>query len=342
MLSTLLLLALTTPPPADSVEVREILEHVGANVITATYADLDREAAALAEAIDALAEAPSEPALADARTHWRRTRQVWEQAEAFIFGPVTFAGLDADLDTWPLNLVDLEGLLASDLAIEPGLLADLDLAAQGFHAIEYLLWSETGDKAATHFTPREVAYLRLITGALVADIGALHAAWQGPEGYAAVLGASGDPASAYATPRDGLYELLMGILFIVDEVAAEKLQVPLTSGTGRFAESRFSRSSREDIADNLRGVLHVYTGTYGDRSGPSLSDLVVALDPALDARFRTQVDAALAATLAIPGSLEAAIEERPATVEAAQQAVERVQRTLENDLVYLLVPPDAG
>ncbi len=329
--------------PPDTTDVRAVLAHVSEAVITATYADLDREAAALADATAALAEAPSGEALAAAQSHWRRTRQVWEQAEAFLFGPVAFAALDGALDTWPLNVVDLEGVLASDLTLDADLLARLDPTTRGFHAVEYLLWGADGAKTAADLTRRERDYLRLATSTLATDAHALHAAWPGPDGYAAVLRSAGAPGHAtYATARDGLYELLMGVLFIVDEVQAEKLLVPLTAGNGEFAESQFSRSSREDIADNLRSIVHVYTGTYDGHDGPGLADLVAVQDPALDARFRAELDAAQAAVAAIPESLEAAVAENTEAVEAARQSVEALMRTLENEMVYLLVPPPDG
>ena len=253
------------------------------------------------------------------------------------------AALDGALDTWPLNVVDLEGVLASDLVLDADLLARLDPTTRGFHAVEYLLWGARGEKRAADLTPRERDYLRLVTSALAADAHALHAAWTGPEGYAAVLQSAGAPRHAtYATTQDALYELLMGVLFIVDEVQAEKLLVPLTAGNGEFAESQFSRASREDIADNLRSVIHVYTGTYGGDDGPGLADLVAVRDPALDARFRAELDAAQAAVAAIPESLEAAVTENPEAVEAARQSVEALMRTLEDEMVYLLVPPPGG
>ncbi len=340
---SLVLAAASVAAPPDSADVRAVLDHLGRDVITPTYADLDRAAADLADATAALAEAPSDRALDDARARWRTTRRVWEQAEAFLFGPVTFAGLDASLDTWPVNVVDLEGLLASDLPLDRDLLGRLDATMKGFHALEYLLWGPDGDRAAAALTSRERSYLRLIADALAADVRALHQAWVGDDGYAAGLRSAGDPErSVYATRRDALYELLMGVLFITDEVASEKLLVPLLAGNGEFAESQFSESSREDVVDNLQSVVHVYAGAYGGRSGPGLSDLVVARDPALDARFRAELEAAQAAVRAIPGSLEAAIVEAPETIEAARDAVQAVQRTLEDEMIYLLVPPEDG
>ena len=83
-----------------------------------------------------------------------------------------------------------------------------------------------------------------------------------------MLRAAGTSEDAlYPRVDDALYELLMGVLFIVDEVQAEKLNVPLRSGTGRYAESRFSGTSKDDIRNNLLSVLHVYNGSLGEGEG---------------------------------------------------------------------------
>ena len=70
---------------------------------------------------------------------WRNARVPWEQSEAFLFGPVSDDEHDPFLDTWPLNVTDLENIIASSDAIETLELAD---DVQGFHALEYLLFQD--------------------------------------------------------------------------------------------------------------------------------------------------------------------------------------------------------
>lgn len=320
----------TGPSP----EVQAVLDHVGDDVIVATYADFDREAAALASACRRLDAAPSDSLLAAARVRWHAARIPWEQAEAFTFGPVTFANLDLALDSWPLNTVDIDATLAGTDAITPESVAALDPTTRGFHAAEYLLWGEDGHRHAADMTLRERDYLVAVAEIMARDAARVHAVWSGTNGYAALLQTAGEPGNtAYASTDDAVYELLMGVLFITEEVAAEKIQVTLQSGTDRFAESRYSRSSKADIENNLQSVSNMYEGTFGDQQGPGLSRLVAARDPALDARFRAELASARAAVAAIPGPLEDAVTEAPEAVLAAQKSAEQVLHTLEDDLI---------
>ncbi len=325
------------PRPADSTRadsVRAVVAHVAEHVITATYADLAREADRLHASAQALAARPTEAALDSTRAAWRRARVPWEAAEGFIFGPADLQNLDPALDLWPVNVVDVEAMLAAG---PPGAdeLEGLDGTVRGFHTVEYLLWGLGGTKRASALTPPEREFLVALTERLARDAAALHRAWADRGGYADVFTGAGG-ADVYATPADALDELLMGVLFIASELADEKIEQPLASGEATFVESRFSGNSKADFQNNLRSVLHVYTGRYGSAAGPGLSFLIAPRDPALDARFRAEVEAAIAAIEAIPGRFRDALARDPEAVRAAQTAVRRVQQTIEEDLSPLL------
>lgn len=317
-------------------DVRATVDHVAEAVIVPTYLDFEHAAARLREAVEDLASEPSAAALDAAREAWRQARTPWEQAEAFLFGPVDLGLYDPALDTWPLNVVDLEGLLASDVPLRADALGTLPGGIRGFHAIEYLLWGVAGTRTADSLSAREVAYLQLVADDMARSAADLHADWAQPGGYADVLRAAGGDGAVYETLDDALYELLMGVLFIVDEVQAEKLGVPLDSEMGMFAESRFSGASADDVRNNLLSVLHVYSGDVGEAEGPGLDVLVATVDPALDERFRREIGAALAAVDALPGPLRDAVVSAPDAVERALVAVQALQRTLEDDLIYRL------
>ncbi|HLA63006.1 MAG TPA: imelysin family protein [Rhodothermales bacterium] len=326
---------------ADTVGVPEVLRHVAAHVITATYADLATETRALQAAVDRLAADPTDATLAETQAAWRAARVPWEQAEGFLFGPVDFEQFDPLIDSWPVNVTDLGSMLGSDAPVDADGLQALDVTLQGFHAAEYLLFRTDSTGAAPAFTPRELAYLRGVTELLARAGDQLHRAWiPGGGDYAAVLAGAGGPGNTtYADPADALYELLMGMLFIVDELGNEKILQPLTAGVPLFVESRFSGNSATDFQNNLRGLFHVYSGTYGDVEGPGVAALVTARDPELDERFRSEVDAAIAALAAIPVPFGEAIVSHRDAVIAARAAVGRVQQTLEEDVIPLLSAP---
>ena len=120
-----------------------LLDHAANGVIVGTYRDLDQNAAALQTAVAALAAAPTPAALAAARQAYRDARAPWEATEAFAFGPVSTLGLDAVIDTWPLNRVDLAALLASTDPLSPASLRPRDGGLQGL-VPAYAVWDLSG------------------------------------------------------------------------------------------------------------------------------------------------------------------------------------------------------
>ena len=102
-----------TEPLPDSVQDNEIVNNVAENVIFATYKGLDDKAGILATAIQTLKATPNESNLEQCKVAWRNARLPWEQSEGFLFGPVDNAGIDPSIDSWPVNIIDLENVLKS-------------------------------------------------------------------------------------------------------------------------------------------------------------------------------------------------------------------------------------
>ena len=97
----------------ETQDFSSVLTNVGNNVILKTYEDLKDKAAALQTATDALEANPTAANLDAARAAWVAARSPWEQSEGFLFGPVDQEGLDPSLDSWPVNVIDLDNVLAS-------------------------------------------------------------------------------------------------------------------------------------------------------------------------------------------------------------------------------------
>ena len=321
----------------DDADAAPVLQNVGANVITATYADLASEAAGLLDAVAAFEAAPTVATLEAARQQWRDTRAPWELSEGFLFGPVDTEGLDPSLDDWPVNQTDLDAVLASDAPLTVSYVAGLETSLRGFHTIEYLLFGTEGTKAPGDFTAREVDYLVSATTVLRDDTATLAGLWRPGDGdYAGQLARAGESGSVYVSQRAAVQELVTGLVTIADEVGAGKIGGPYGDRSTAEEESRFSGNSLADFANNIRSVRNVYLGTYAGPSGPGLTDLVAESDPALDARVRDEIAAAIAAIEAIPGPFSTAIFEARPTVQAAIDAVLDLRATLEGPVAGAL------
>jgi len=143
---------------ANDDEMDEIVRTYVDQVVLPTYTDLVSKTAALRQAIVALSNNPSSNAFRNAANLWIEAREPWETSEAFLFGPVADLGLDPNMDSWPLDVDAIKGVM------ESGKIEELikwegeydedneDIEAvqnvRGFHTLEFLLFKD--GKARTY------------------------------------------------------------------------------------------------------------------------------------------------------------------------------------------------
>ncbi len=118
-------------------------------VVLPTYLELATLNTALDVAVKAFKASPSDVTFSACATAWLKSRQPWEQSEAFLFGPVDELGLDPNMDSWPLDQAQIAQILKSqdftNLNWKEGESDDKIEAAQslrGFHTLEYLVFKD--------------------------------------------------------------------------------------------------------------------------------------------------------------------------------------------------------
>ncbi len=305
----------------------EVVRHY-ARLVSASYSDALAAARQMQQAIAALLAAPSPATLGAARDAWRAAREPYGQTEAFRFyaGPIDDGhGPEERLNAWPVDESYLDYVLGkpgAGLVNDPGFaLSKANLAkfnerggeenvCTGWHAIEFLLWgqdrSETGPGDRPHLdyvdgeTPnaaRRRRCLGLITELLIDDLSTLVEAWApGRRNYRAHFERGG---------RESLRKIIVGLGSLSrGELAGERLDVPLHSQDQEDEQSCFSDNTHRDIVNNVLGIQNVWLGRLArlDGSllqGPSLQDLVAAVNPALAERTTAQVSTSLAAAQAL-------------------------------------------
>ena len=143
---------------ADDDELEAIVHNYVDQVVLPTYADLVSKTTSLRQSIVELSQQPSSAAFKRAADLWIEAREPWETSEAFLFGPVADLGLDPNMDSWPLDVDAIKGVL------ESGKIEELikwegeydedseDIEAvqnvRGFHTLEFLLFKD--GKARTY------------------------------------------------------------------------------------------------------------------------------------------------------------------------------------------------
>jgi len=186
--------------------------------------------------------------------------------------------------------------------------------ASGYHAIEFLLWGQdlngTGPGAGARpwtdyakgpactggHCERRADYLVAATDLLLHDLEEMAAAWE-PGGAArdAVLAEDGAGLMAMLT---GMGSLSYG------ELAGERMKLGLMLNDPEEEQDCFSDTTPNSHLNDAIGIRTVYLGQYRRLdgqvlAGPSLSDLVAATDPALDADLRAALERSVAALSAI-------------------------------------------
>ncbi len=325
----------TASPAVDAAPMVETFVQA---VVIPTYQELALRSVALESAVQDFVANPDEARYVTAKTRWAEARVPWEQSEAFLFGPVDSYGYDPALDSWPL---DHGGLNLAIAAYSPSLSLDAtDPNLKGFHAIEFLLFGYERKKTLSSFTAQELAYLKALTANHRSVTEKIRDAWQvgieGQTAFSQALLTAGTPDnSLYPSATAALQELLEGMVGIADEVANNKIAQPYNQVDPNLIESQFSFNSLADFQDNVWSIRNVYLGSRDGSLAPqSISAYMAVKNPALDLKLREQIEAAHASLQAIPGNFRDAIlnPSAHASIEAAQEALRTLQKTLDQDL----------
>jgi putative iron-regulated protein len=202
-------------------------------------------------------------------------------------------------------------LLADHLQEAGGVEANV---ATGYHAVEFLLWGQdlngtgpgNGNRLATDYDlkkcthgncDRRAAYLRTVTDLLVDDLAWMAAQWA-PSGEARKHLIEGSDDAGLTAIMTGLGSLSYG------ELAGERMKLGLMIHDPEEEHDCFSDNTHASHFFDALGIRNVYLGTYrrADRSivtGPSISDLVRAKSPEVDAEVRAKLDATMNAMNAL-------------------------------------------
>lgn len=329
----------------------------------------DARAAAmeLDAAAAALAAAPTAESVGAARDAWKKTMALVQQAEVLRFGPggpvtlPTGEGLRDFVYSWPLvsrclveqNIVSQK--YAAPTFTETGL-----VNMRGLAAAEYLLFYEGADNACSagasinaqgtwaalggdELASRKRAYGAVVSKDVAAKLDEIHGKWLGDAGFAAVLRAAGGSDSPFASDQAALNAVSDGIFYVEREVKDLKLGLPLGK-TGECpdtcpedVESLYASVSRDHVHNNLLGFERIFRGCAGaeGKGFDGLLRSVGAID--LADRMSADLDAAIAAVVALPSSdLGALLTTDRAAVDAVHVAIKRITDALKTDFVTIL------
>ncbi len=320
-----------------------LLANSADSVILQTYIDLDNKLGLFVTSVTTLKNNPTLQNLSNARLAWIAARAPWEMSEGFLFGPVDTKGIDPNIDSWPVNVVDLDAVLASGVALNETYIHGLEGTLKGFHTSEYLLWGANSTKGIGDFTARQFDYLIACAQSLKSESSDLRQSWSPTgEDFSSEIKGAGQSTSIYISQKSAIEELVDGMIGIADEVANGKIHDPFSQTDLTLEESRFSANSKADFQDNIRSIRNIYLGFYSGTNsgnGVGVSHFITSFHPDLHTRFLSEINSAITLIGNIDGpsgTFSHGVLTDRASVQSAQIAVRTIQQTLEEDIQPLV------
>jgi putative iron-regulated protein len=327
-----LLLAGCKPDPTA-----DVVKHHAA-LLEANYRDVVSRLESLKRSVDGFVAAPSAAGLEGARQAWLEARPSYGECEVsrFYGGPLDQA--QGSMNEWPIdeNFIDYtagnpSGGIINDPRsypqITPQVLAaatgrgGVENLATGYHAIEFLLWGQRPDPlggpgqrpytdyldgGTASYQDRRRTYLAVAAQMLLDDMRSVLSQWDLSDAQ------SYGSAFVAAPPDESLAKIYRGFSqMAISELLYERIYDPFITRDRKDEESCFSESTQVDLVANALGVENVYLGRYHALTGPSLTDLIQAEDPALDAEMRRLLAEVRSAIDAIPPPFDHAVLSPP-------------------------------
>ncbi|MEP6583291.1 MAG: imelysin family protein [Ginsengibacter sp.] len=301
------------------------------NVALSSYLKLSVAAANFNSTIQTLNDVTTDDNLQRSRDAWKNLRQVWEQCESFLFGPVEDNDYDPNMDTWPTDYVQLDSLLASNYPLEASNIQNLTLSLRGYHPIEYLIFGDHGNRKALELTTRQKLYMNSLSADIMNTCNALYLSWaSAPESFAEQVVTAGNGSTRYSSKQEIYMALAGGLIDICEEVGNGKMKEPFDAKDPSIVESPYSGNSAIDFKNNIIGIQNVYMGLNG---GKGLKDIVAAKNKSLDNSLQSKINAAINSFDNITVTFEEAIISQRLQVQQSMNALSDLKDALENNLV---------
>ncbi|HVX50995.1 MAG TPA: imelysin family protein [Chitinophagaceae bacterium] len=321
------------PGDTNTLETTEqqVLTDFTNNVALSSYLKLSIAAATLNASIQTLEATPTDDNLQSARNNWKSMREIWEQSEGFLFGPVEDNDYDPNMDTWPTDYTQMDSLLASSNPLDVSDIQNLTLSLRGYHPIEYIIFGDHGSRKAADITARQKKYMTSLSADLTNTCNALYLSWSSaPVNFAQQVITAGTGSTKYTTRQDIFMAVAGGMIDICDEVGGGKMKEPYDAKDPLLVESPYSGNSLIDFKNNIIGAQNVYLGVNGSKG---IKDIVAAKNKSLDNKLQGLFTAAINSFDGITTTYEQAILSQRIQSQQTMDAVLALKDALENELV---------
>ena len=335
-----------TEPPPDTFDRSELLADVASEIIVPSYEALQQSVDALDAAADAFAADPTAANLAAAQDALRTARLAWQDASLFQFGPAESVALRTSLNTYPVDVEQVE----TNVATGDYILGSVDNRdAVGLPTLGYLLHGvgDTEDEILAAYADApdaadRITYLQDNVDFVAEAVDATVEAWS--PGGGDYLGMFLSEANAGVDVGSSLGMMINAFILHYERFIRDgKIGIPAgvrSAGVPRptSTEAYYGGYSAELTAASLRAVQRLFRGdALSGTAGTGLDDYLQALDAQpLAAQIVTELDEAIAAVDALEDPLAEQIERDVDPVLTAFQELQDVIVLLKADMTSIL------
>lgn len=332
----------------DALKSRLVSE-IGEQVMVKSYQSFKQQVTDLNLLAQKFCQSADQASLETLQTQWRASMAAWMRTETFRLGPVVDALLDYKIFFLPVNPNQIEDAIAGTepKSISASYLLNGSVARKGLPAIEYLIFSASGDKQTVlqGFTSesagasRRCDYLHAVTQDLEINADSLLDAWMGKEtNYLASWQNAGKGSEVYMTVQEAVDTLVNSMAVSLENIKDKKLSAPAGLGENKSPkpsklESLRSLNSLENIKNNLLGFNSVYLNTVNSDNYYGFDDYLVDIGATeLDQKIRQQFATVIKAVERIPEPLSQAVLTDTDNIQMASEQIRELLRLIKQDM----------
>jgi predicted lipoprotein len=318
--------------PKTEYDRAAMLANYSDNLIVPGYLSLKNETAQLDAAVTAFVSSPTEATLGAARTEFQEAYAAWQQVSPFDFGPADQHLLQTSLNIYPTNTTQIENNITAgtyDLA------AAANLAAQGFPALDYLLYYKaTAPEVIAQYTTgsqaaNRKAYLQELTQMISQKSENVYNNWT-TGNYSKTFKESTGTAVGSAVGN-----LVNQLNASIDLTKRNKVGIPagkFTAGSPlpEKTEAYYSRTSLDLLKKVVQTKKDIFLGqNAAGQNGSGLDDYLNQIgakynNQPLAEAITKQFDAAVAAINAVPTPLAEAVSSNATAVNRVYEELQKL------------------
>ena len=266
-------------PATAEVKASDVIQRAVDGFVRPAYASLHDHAASLTRAMQTLCKAPSQEDLDAARTEFSTTMEAWSSAEIIRFGPIAENNRLERMLFWPdrksIGLKQVQVALSDrdPTATDATQLAGKSVAMQGLGALEFVLFGDGAEKLAGKDEPYRCAYGAAVAGNVETIAADVSAAWNKPDGFAALWADPGPRNPLYRDGTEAVTELVGVFINELEMVRDVRLKGFFGANPGADKPKQAvywrSQNTTASLAGNLSGVDALFQASQiGDALPP--------------------------------------------------------------------------